>query len=154
MNKERLLTLVKFLKNLHLPINCNFDMNSWGKRKIQELDLSVDEVPEECGTRACAIGWACSIPEFKTAGFQLDLGNAPFFEGKRSYTAISHFFEIKEDTAVNLFASTVYDPTEKNNPIFVVNRILYVLKHGEDVYNKKVWDGNRNLLDKDFKEKI
>jgi hypothetical protein len=62
MNKERLMLVVKKLEELP-PERFNF--NVWvGTNWEGDPDLS-------CGTTACALGWATTIPELREAGLRL-----------------------------------------------------------------------------------
>jgi len=62
INIDRLLKLAGFLDELP---HKNFTFNSWvGFGFNGKLDLS-------CGTTACALGWATTIPEFRGAGLCL-----------------------------------------------------------------------------------
>lgn len=60
MNKEKLLKLADFLDTV--PAN-RFDFGVW---------TSHDWNPEthSCGTTACALGWAASMPEFQAEGLR------------------------------------------------------------------------------------
>jgi len=61
-NKNRLLKLADFLSTL--PRN-RFDFSNWvGKDWGGKPDLS-------CGTTACALGWATTIPSLRRAGLRL-----------------------------------------------------------------------------------
>ncbi len=60
----RLLKLAAFLKRLPPK---RFDYLNWvGDDWQGKPDLS-------CGTTACALGWACAMPEFKRSGMKLSL---------------------------------------------------------------------------------
>lgn len=62
MNKKRLLKLAGFLEALPPK---RFDYNAWvGDDWAGKQDLS-------CGTTACALGWAATIPAFRKLGLQL-----------------------------------------------------------------------------------
>lgn len=59
---RRLLVLAEFLEKLPPE---RFDYGTWvGRNWAGAKDLS-------CGTRACALGWATTIPEFQEAGLCL-----------------------------------------------------------------------------------
>jgi hypothetical protein len=60
--RRRLLKLAKFLRTVKPE---RFDMGTWvGGDWDGKPDLS-------CGTRACAMGWATTIPEFRALGLRL-----------------------------------------------------------------------------------
>ena len=72
----RLQTLADFLKTVEPE---RFDLDYWRNRPDLDNLLRVDaddsaaivtdeELKNECGTTACAIGWACTIPEFQQSG--------------------------------------------------------------------------------------
>lgn len=78
----RLQTLVDFLKTVEPN---RFDLDYWRNRPDLDNLLRVDanhsaaivtdeELKNECGTTACAMGWACTIPEFQQSGliYQMD----------------------------------------------------------------------------------
>lgn len=66
MNIERLTKLAELLDTVPPE---RFNMDYWGLASaysnLKELNVA------ECGTSACALGWACSIPEFQAAGLHL-----------------------------------------------------------------------------------
>jgi hypothetical protein len=62
VSNQRLLLLADFLEVL--PID-RFDYNHW-------VGLNWKGAPDlSCGTTACALGWACAMPEFQALGLQL-----------------------------------------------------------------------------------
>lgn len=61
MNKRRLKTLAKFLATKVKPEN--FHMEAWAN--------VIDNGRPACGTTACALGWATTIPSFRRAGLRL-----------------------------------------------------------------------------------
>lgn len=66
MNKERLLTLAKFLASKKVDPT-RFDMDFW----VNEPGVDQYGVPIECGFAGCAMGWANFIPEFRQLGYRL-----------------------------------------------------------------------------------
>lgn len=75
----------------------------------------------DCGTVGCAMGWACTIPEFKALGLGLDAaGNGAYAvrfdppndetgeETKFGFTAAARFFGINGDQAHYLFNPQAY----------------------------------------------
>lgn len=98
MNKERLQTLATFL--LTVPFK-NFDMALW---------------QDSCGTVGCALGWACTIPEFREAGLKMKKaeGDSPlprytddwnYWDG---FDAGAAFFDISETLSYWLFHQDFY----------------------------------------------
>lgn len=62
--RRRLLKLASFLEKLPRR---RFDYETWGRSKKTTDTLAVDR----CGTAGCALGWACSMPEFRKLGLRL-----------------------------------------------------------------------------------
>lgn len=90
-NIERLTVLRDFL--LALPPE-KVDLSLWSNR---------------CGTLACAVGWACTIPEFNEAGLvrwqrSEDDSIAPYYNRLHSWDAVEAFFELSMDEASALFS--------------------------------------------------
>ena len=59
---DRLEKLYNFLGTVEPK---KFDFSSWADTKTGETDMNV------CGTTACALGWAGSMPEFRKRGLKL-----------------------------------------------------------------------------------
>lgn len=92
MNKERLEHLIEVLKEV--PPN-DFDMSLW-----------------QCGTQACAMGWACRDPQFRKEGLTTTRGghsSTPAFEGHQAFYAAAKFFGISRNDAGMLFSPSAYD---------------------------------------------
>lgn len=128
MNRLRLAILGQFL--LTVPEE-KFNLEHW-----------------QCSTTACAVGWACSIPEFQQQG--LSIGEPwgdgiliPLFEGEKHFEAAEKFFDISWRDAEWLFM-----PCQENysKPIDVAMRIAYLLKL--DSYDRI------NRLNSSFQEEI
>jgi hypothetical protein len=101
MNKERLLRLADFLEK-EVPAE-QFNMERWATGEVGQ-----------CGTMACAFGWATKIPEFASAGLKLSL--TPFDDDGREvlsgnvhfhdwcgFEAARLFFDISDTQASYLF---------------------------------------------------
>jgi hypothetical protein len=119
--KRRLLKLAKFLDNL--PED-NFDMTFWvykwgtnySKQMLPKVTTNL-HVPEDCGSVACALGWACRIPEFMENGLYME-GTIPCIikrngrgyrnEGLFGTRAGAYFFDISSEEAESLFLSNRY----------------------------------------------
>lgn len=77
----------------------------------------------ECGTTACALGWACAYPEFKAAGlkFSTHLGY-PVFKGGGQYRyyheAGAAFFGLTQKQSVDLFG-VEYNSTKSHKKVFL-----------------------------------
>jgi hypothetical protein len=107
MNKKRLLKLADYLETVPRK---RFNMDHWASAKF----CGKPKEPEhECGTSACALGWACTIPSFKRAGLKfIECGSnfwthidlVPDFEGSTGYGAAASLFGIRYSQAEWLFS--------------------------------------------------
>lgn len=91
-----------------------------------ELRIGRDAI--QCGFAACAVGWACSIPEFNKMGLHLvraDDSGVPTFNGATSFSAVEDFFDIEYDVSDQLFGYNRYGDggSEPTNPSRVASRI-------------------------------
>lgn len=124
MNKERLLRLADFLDN-EVPI-AHFDMSSWfdvGGRPRHLAKLG------ECGTSACAFGWATQIPEFQEQGLRLSSLNGVTFNQLDGYDAAEAFFDIKRAASAYLFSASDH---RNEKPADVARRIRGFVERGEE----------------------
>jgi hypothetical protein len=130
-SNRRLKVLAAYLRTVP---ESQFDLGSWvGEDWKGKPDLS-------CGTTACAVGWATTIPEFQQLGLRLyrsdpeyDMNEAsPEFEGLHSFTAVSCFFGIDVDKVNYLFMGHRY-PLRKRTPNDVAVRILEFVASRERV---------------------
>lgn len=120
--KRRLLKLAGFLETASIPKK-RFDMNSWAENRDGE---TADPKLIDCGTAACACGWATTIPAFRRAGFHLvddpatpsqpdivfrDSGGFRWRNGD----AVEAFFDLGGDEVERLFMPESYSspPTPK-----------------------------------------
>jgi hypothetical protein len=80
MNKERLELVAKKLESLPPE---RFNYSSWiGKNWEGAQDLS-------CGTTACALGWAATIPELQEAGLRIVAARDEVYDLSYPYVALS-----------------------------------------------------------------
>lgn len=112
---RRLLVLAEFLET-KVPIE-KFNLDTWASGEL-----------DECGTTACACGWATTIPEFAAAGLTLSpltvFGRRGLrFDGHASYTAASKFFETDGVDAYKLFSPEAYSSSDFGNARKVAARI-------------------------------
>lgn len=116
VGKNRLLKLADFLETVDKN---RFDLSLW-----RELRFS----PSKCGTVACAVGWATTIPSFKKAGFTFE-SNAPKYKTYDSWEAVTKFFSLDNLDAFYLFS--IFDYNDENpTPKMVTKRIRsFVKKH-------------------------
>lgn len=106
MNIERMQRWSSFLRNEVPPDQ--FDIRDWFS-SLRRKYVVAGPV-SECGTIACALGWACAIPEFRAAGL-LPSGNpfdpTPIFYSFRGNEAGARFFDLPMDVADDIF---YYEP--------------------------------------------
>lgn len=131
MNKERLLKLASFLDTLPPE---RFDIQHWVRYDWGgKPDLS-------CGTSACALGWATTIPEFREAGLRLRQTTWGFVgvwcpgveetdshHHSMSQEAAQVFFGLAKKEADRIFMPDYYDyDGEDVKPVDVAERIREV----------------------------
>ena len=90
MNTERLLKLADFLDQL------------------PEEKLYMDRWSHDCGAAGCALGWACTIPEFIEAGLRFNEEKCPVYNNSYGYGAAEEFFGIPD--ALVIFSPYAYGP--------------------------------------------
>lgn len=114
MNIDRLKHLITVLAAVHSE---NFEIGYWKDTR-------------DCGTVACALGWAGSDPRFKAEGLQLEHPSyAPYFQGFTGYAAGAQFFGITRGQSEYLFNPDEYAPglNEQVTPADVIARIEELL---------------------------
>lgn len=131
MNRERLKILADHLPSVPRK---HFLMASWavtpGRKKKVLKDGYIAEV--ECGTAACAAGWACSIPKLRKAGLRLtDKGVfrdiVIQYGSLKNYKALAEFFDISLHQSHHLFSPTQYGLLDPG-PDVVTARIRELLR--------------------------
>ena len=96
----------------------------------------LEQVPTEdfslthwrCGSVACAIGWACTLPEFQAEGLQLIHGQ-PQFRNFTSWTAVKRVLGVDVDTALGLFSEHAY--ASVGDARAVAQRLRTICREGE-----------------------
>lgn len=112
----------------------HFDINSWFYTK-DFYEKNVDKVTEEitsyqCGTSACAVGWACLDPWFNERGLKAinRLGQACPSVENSSYDLplfmLADFFDISHDDVAHLFLMNRYLKSPKPYEVALRIRIL------------------------------
>lgn len=110
MNKRRLLTLARFLET-KVPAD-KFNMGHW--MMVQNGETLSCQKAGDCGTAACAIGWAATIPAFAEAGLKIRPAwrfssyGVVAFAGEIEFEAVAAFFDISEPEAEHLFYAPNY----------------------------------------------
>jgi hypothetical protein len=149
MNTKRLLILAAFLETV--PEH-KFSLEDWRESpelsddenyfSLSELNASLSNeslMNHSCGTTGCAIGWACTIPEFIEDGFTWEDGytrgnHGPLLPDSSSealfsgWCAVEYFFSIDKVTSEYLFMDTSYDE-DKSGSKDVANRIREVVSN-------------------------
>lgn len=111
MNKKRLLKLAAHLDRVPPE---KFDMGIFGE--AGRAARHRNEV--RCATKACALGWATSIPEFAKAGLELRAYASStdadvYYRGESNLIAAEMFFDLEEREAEQLFIRGSNDPIDK-----------------------------------------
>lgn len=143
MNKERLKilrdALIEHAKN---PGNLKFDLNNWATVKAAYIGENFVDVVRRarlgenfCGTTACAMGVAASLPEFNLKGLGLrgsgSCAGVMFEVNGRDYfgfDAAEKFFGLNFDDADELFSPEKYVGRERKNPLAVADKITALLE--------------------------
>ena len=126
MNRRRLERLAEFLETLKPKRGDTFDMAKFGHQR-------------ECGTVACALGWAALSPKFRgLEGEWNNYGELEITHNAYSFFAAgAEYFGVSDDTSNPLFSDTEYDIatiTQKT----VARRVRQLLKLGEDGLTKRL----------------
>lgn len=105
--KQRLQTLANFLRTCAPE---KFDLENW--RSAPHTLSPTDEDLNTCGTTACAVGWACSMPEFKAEGLYYN-GHMPVYapvdaQPLSYWRAVEEFFGLSFIEARWLFSIECY----------------------------------------------
>ena len=128
-HKNRLLKLAAFLDNVPPE---RFDLSFWYGRFLDGGSHVNDYeyFKNNCGTAACAIGWACTIPSFRKAGLRInpnsDYGEnyyTPVYKSYREFTAVNEFFGLEIQDSQHLFFDSSYPERFRTSPKTVADRI-------------------------------
>lgn len=117
--KARLMKLVKFMESLPKSAEKHFNMAAWfahdGDHELKYGRRVTRTLLKDCGTTACALGWAATIPYFKRLGLTVKHGGIVGTlvyrgEGGCDYEEIEEcdkpLFGIDKDQWVALFGAT------------------------------------------------
>ena len=126
VSRRRLSRLSAFLRTL--PKSA-FAIGSW-VNAVSDTEEAYHMTPKkalECGTTACAFGWAAALPENRRAGLRI-VGDRRFmeieFKGKHSIEAAQLFFQLEsEELAETFFMPNSYPNGNRTTAISVANRI-------------------------------
>lgn len=137
MNIKRLNILADHLERIEDDSVRIFDMRTWWDDEVRPL---------KCYTAACAIGEATTIPEFKMLGLRIGriinevaldtinprnyIGrNGPIYNNYSGWEAVDIFFDLDEDSSIELFSGHGYDcdPVDVT-PTMVAYRIRLMVR--------------------------
>ena len=123
-SKRRLTKLIEFMEGLPASANKHFNMGTWfahnggddHRFKIGK-ELPPDAI-HECGTTACALGWAATMPAFRRIGLRViwndDVDGTELKLGKaRDWNAVQELFDVDFFYATSLFEMRKSDTTPK-----------------------------------------
>lgn len=128
MNQERLERLATALERIaKRPLkNMRFNLREWRSTGLKKNTNG-------CGTAACAVGYACTLPSFKKEGLYLGDENessyaGPMFDGHRCWDAVSVFFNLSYSTSMYLFSADYYARWQRDKPQAVAKRIRQFIR--------------------------
>lgn len=140
VKKNRLMSLYALMAGLPSRV---IDMDGWRSTEDghdpsnDELELAVSAVKATktaCGTTACALGFACSAPEFIKEGLVWEKDRwdqyHPTFDGYFNFEAAEEFFGISIDRSEKLFGSIDDHETGTHKQIFLRRLRKYLVKKG------------------------
>ena len=112
LNVRRVKALIKFMRSLPKSAEKKFNMAWWFVHNDYEHSHKVGkfitkETLEHCGTTACALGWAATIPSLRKAGLRVEAlshSDKPMKRARR-------VFGLDEAQAEALFAPDFDVPT-------------------------------------------
>lgn len=125
--KEKLTILRDYLS--HRIDDEEFDLSTWHTDNDPGLRFENDDGVHSCGTVACAVGHAGSIPEFNKLGFSLSEYGYPFYKNSennktyRDWHAVCEFFNLPRPECNKLFNSEYYPNTNYTTKYEVIERI-------------------------------
>ena len=125
VGRARLHKVIDMLETADLP----------GEFNLNVLAEQAKNGRPACGTAACALGWATTIPSFRAAGLTLDYRGRLHLKGANGLdwrTIASQFFDIDHYEAGDLFYSTQNaSDAGKRGRKKVVSRIKKLLRSQE-----------------------
>lgn len=120
-----------------LSLVAQTEVSSTGRVKAK-LNPAEPEKLQSCGFAACAVGWACTIPEFAEAGLKLaarpkyskeyDVTMVPKYNDLKGFGAVGKFFGIGLDTVEYLFDANSFGSSATPRPSTVARRIRKVVE--------------------------
>lgn len=130
---RRLMVLRDHLKNN--VKDKKFDLDSWVDNEESRTDQGIvkDLADASCGTTACALGHAGSIPSFRRAGLRYDVRwyvAAVSYGINKGFDAGQEFFHLTEEESFYLFDPDKY-PEGKRSKGYVIKHIDKQIKNME-----------------------
>lgn len=111
MNTKRLMKLIDFMDKLPQSARKHFYMGYWFGHSNDHDHGAWDYVTKhalmQCGTTACALGWAAVVPSLRKAGLRVPTQRS----GPEPISIAKEFFGIDDDKAHALFNPGRYDPS-------------------------------------------
>lgn len=153
MNIERLQKMVEMLRRIDedRTLASMFDLGSWLETDSFSAELFItNAIPEQkmkffreeytgadCGTTACAMGFACLDPWFIKEGLMyLPYSGVVYTHNGKTYDgfeAAAMFFDIDESEAYYFFSKTRYGTYDKTAAWQVADRIEKFIEENSDV---------------------
>lgn len=93
----------------------------------KNFDISLFYDQKECGTVACAAGWAGLMPCFRKRGFKINDNGYPKYKNDYGFRAVEEFFGLGSSESRHLFSATNYN-WENVKPEVVSDRIKEFVK--------------------------
>jgi hypothetical protein len=122
MHIERLTKLAELMETIQKDMNkvAHFDLGNWiGRYSISNKVYAIlrdenshkftTDLIVECGTTACACGYAGMDPWFREQGLKLDQDACMSYKNFIGWSAVQFFFDISEDHAEFLFSEDKYN---------------------------------------------
>ncbi len=116
--------LTELLELIRAVDPAKLDLSEWRERIVGEQPvypgaISDKDLINDCGTIACAVGWACAHPPFKEQGLLYDsMFGFPVLHTQSGvldgWEAVEEFFSISHKEARTLF---MYDKDEDGNEV-------------------------------------
>lgn len=130
VGNKRLQKLADFLK---IVDEAQFDLRDW---RSDGFDMDNPE-HSSCGSTACAVGWACTIPEFRAEGLTIGGSGSPSYRTEavtyEHWYAVQAFFGLSCGESYELFSALEYEDDSGKviaTPADVIKRIEDLLVKG------------------------
>ena len=117
---EREIKLLTDLADLMKKVRPDrFDMSSWASGPDCDMLSKVKDKPNECGTTACAMGWATTLQSFKRMGVKLVKRHSAFRDNENCDLVL-------EDKSGSQFeGQAVPETLFEHLPLTLIERLFY-----------------------------